>query len=75
MCSIHSNYTKKNKIITVDVEGTVNPMMRTCTYNGVGFTSGMLIIGCSIDYSRGVTTLTAVDFSEDVENLSDIPYE
>jgi len=75
MCSIHSNYTKKNKIITVDVEGTINPMLRTCTYNGVGFTSGILIVGCSIDYSRGVTTLTAVDFSEDVENLSDIPYE
>nr|WP_321523334.1 hypothetical protein [uncultured Macellibacteroides sp.] len=74
MCSIHSNYTKKNKMIEVDVLSTDTPIIKKCTYTGVGFSSDMLIIGCNIDYQKGVAKLNVVDFSEDVESLSDIPY-
>lgn len=74
MCSIHSNYTAKNKVISVDLTSTENPMLKCCTYNGVGFASPMLVAGCSIDFQNSITRVKAVDFSDDVEKLSNISY-
>lgn len=75
MCTIHSNYTTKNRIVSVDVRMTDNPVMRYVRYDGVIRSEGMLVKGCSLDFDRAVTRVTAADFSGDVMVLSSIPYD
>lgn len=75
MCSIHSNFTTKNRVISVDIKMGDNPAMRTVTYNGIIDTPGMLVTGSVLDFSTAVTRITAVDFSGDTAKLSSIAYE
>lgn len=75
MCTIHSNFTTKNKAILVDVKMTDNPALRYVTYNNVLQSDGMYITGATLDFSKAKTTIKAVEFSADVDKLSDIPYE
>lgn len=73
-CSIHSNFTTKNRNISVDIKMTENPAMRYVTYNGILPSKGMLVKGCSLDFDTAVTRITAADFSEDTVKLSSLPY-
>lgn len=75
MCTIHSNFTRKNKVISLDVHMTDNPAMRYCTYKNVIQTNGMIITGAKMDFYNATTKITAVDFSADEDKLSSIPYE
>lgn len=74
MCTIHSNFTTKNRNISVDIKMTENPAMRYVTYNGILPSKGMLVKGCSMDFDTSVTRITAADFSEDTVKLSSLPY-
>lgn len=74
MCSIHSNFTTKNRNISVDIKMTENPAMRYVTYNGILPSKGMLVKGCTLDFDTAVTRITAADFSEDTVKLSSLPY-
>lgn len=75
MCTIHSNFTTKNKVISVDIKMTDNPALHYVTYRNVLQSDGMYITGATLDFQRAKTTIKAVEFSEDVDKLSDIPYE
>lgn len=75
MRTIHSNYTSKNRSISVYVKGCANPMLCDTTYNGVGLTNKMLITGCSIDFKANATNVECAEYSNDVINLGDIPYD
>lgn len=75
MRTIHSNYTAKSRLISVDVEMSKNPIMRVVTYNPIIDSPGMLVSGCKLDFGNATTHLTAYDFSADTANLSSIPYE
>lgn len=75
MCTIHSNFTTKNKVISVDIKMTDNPALRYVTYKNVLQSDGMYITGAMLDFSNAKTTIKAVEFSADVDKLSDIPYE
>lgn len=75
MCTIHSNFTTKNKAITIDIKMTDNPALRYVTYRNVLYSDGMYITGATLDFSNAKTTIKAVEFSADVDKLSDIPYE
>lgn len=75
LCTIHSNYTRKNKIFTVDIKTTDNPAMRYSTLKSRWPDDKFLTAGCRIDFNRAITNLTVYNFSEDVDKLSEIPYE
>ena len=75
MCTIHSNFTSKNKAISIDIKMTDNPAIRYVTYNNVLQSDGMYVTGAILDFSNAKTTIKAVEFSADVDKLSDIPYE
>ena len=45
------------------------------TYNNVLQSDGMYVTGAILDFSNAKTTIKAVEFSADVDKLSDIPYE
>lgn len=75
LCTIHSNYTRKNRVIKVDVNMTDNPAMRYCTYGTVLGDGRLITLGCELDFYNAKTTITACDFSQDVDKLSNIPYE
>lgn len=75
MSTIHSNFTTKNKVISVDIKMTENPALRYVTYKSVLQSDGMYITGATLDFHNAVTTIKAVEFSADVDKLSDIPYE
>ena len=75
MCTIHSNFTTKNKAISIDIKMTDNPAIRYVTYNNVLQSDGMYVTGAILDFSNAKTTIKAVEFSADVDKLSDIPYE
>lgn len=75
MCTIHSNFTTKNKAISVDIKMTENPVLRYVTYDNVLQSDGMYITGAILDFHNAKTTIKAVEFSADVDKLSDIPYE
>lgn len=75
MCTIHSNYTTKNRIISADINMTDNPIMRYVTYNNIIGANSLLINGCKLDFDNAVTRITATDFSADVMKLSSIPYD
>ncbi|WP_195372977.1 MULTISPECIES: hypothetical protein [Parabacteroides] len=75
MCTIHSNFTTKNKAISIDIKMTDNPALRYVTYKNVLQSDGMYITGATLDFSGAKTTIKAVEFSADVDKLSDIPYE
>lgn len=75
MCTIHSNFTTKNKAISIDIKMTDNPALRYVTYNNVLQSDGMYITGATLDFHNAKTTIKAVEFSADVDKLSDIPYE
>lgn len=75
LCTIHSNYTRKNKIFTVDIKTTDNPAMQYSTLNSHWPDDKFLTSGCRIDFNRAITNLTVYNFSEDVDKLSEIPYE
>lgn len=75
MCTIHSNFTTKNKVISVDIKMTDNPALRYVTYDNVLQSDGMYVTGATLDFHNAKTTIKAVEFSADVDKLSDIPYE
>lgn len=75
MCTIHSNFTTKNKVISVDIKMTDNPALRYITYDNVLQSNGMYVTGATLDFHNAKTTIKAVEFSADVDKLSDIPYE
>lgn len=75
MCTIHSNFTTKNKAISVDIKMTDNPVLRYVTYDNVLQSNGMYVTGATLDFHNAKTTIKAVEFSADVDKLSDIPYE
>lgn len=75
MCTIHSNFTTKNKAISVDIKMTENPVLRYVTYDNVLQSDGMYITGATLDFHNAKTTIKAVEFSADVDKLSDIPYD
>lgn len=75
MCTIHSNFTTKNKAISIDIKMTDNPALRYVTYNDVLQSNGMYITGAILDFHNAKTTIKAVEFSADVDKLSNIPYE
>lgn len=75
MCTIHSNFTTKNKAISVDIKMTENPTLRYVTYKNVLQSDGMYVTGATLDFHNAKTTIKAVEFSADVDRLSDIPYE
>lgn len=75
LCTIHSNYSRKNKIFTVDIKTTDNPAMRYSTLKNRWSDEKFLTSGCRIDFNRAITNLTVFNFSEDTDKLSDIPYE
>lgn len=75
MCTIHSNFTTKNKAISVDIKMTENPTLRYVTYKNVLQSDGMYVTGATLDFHSAKTTIKAVEFSADVDRLSDIPYE
>lgn len=75
MCTIHSNFTTKNKAISIDIKMTDNPALRYVTYNNVLQSNGMYITGAILDFHNAKTTIKAVEFSADVDKLSNIPYE
>ncbi|MCD8270570.1 MAG: hypothetical protein LUD46_20415 [Parabacteroides sp.] len=75
MCTIHSNFTAKNKSLSIDIKMTDNPMLRYVTYKNVIQSDGMYIAGATLDFHNAVTTIKAVEFSADVDKLSNIPYE
>lgn len=75
MCSIHSNFTTKNRVISVDIKMTENPALRYVTYDGIIDSDGMIVKGCSMDFDRAMTRITAADFSADTVKLSNLPYD
>lgn len=75
LCTIHSNYTRKNRLFTVDLKTTENPAMRYSTFVNRWADERFITSGCRIDFNRAVTNLTVTNFSEDTDKLSDIPYE
>lgn len=75
LCTIHSNYSQKNKLISVTVKITDNPMMRYALYASQFGNYRFLITGCILDFNNNKCTINAVGFSEDTYKLSDIPYE
>lgn len=75
LCTIHSNYTRKNKKFTVDIKTTDNPAMRYSTLKNRWPDDKFLTSGCRIDFNQAITNLTVYNFSEDTDKLSDIPYE
>lgn len=75
MSTIHSNFTTKNKVISVDIKMTENPVLRYVTYNNVLHSDGMFVTGATLDFHDAKTTVKAVEFSADTDKLSNIPYE
>lgn len=75
LCTIHSNYTRKNRVFTVDLKTTDNPVMRYSTFINRWSGERFITSGCRFDFNRAVTNLTVTNFSEDTDKLSDIPYE
>lgn len=75
MCTIHSNFTRKNRVFKVNIKMTDNPMMRYCTYNTVLGDGKFLMLGCTLDFRNACTAIKSSDFSADVDVLSNIPYE
>lgn len=73
LCTIHSNYTRKNKVFTVDLRTTDNPAMRYSTFNSLWSGEQFMTSGCRIDFNRAVTNLKVYNFSEDTDKLSDLP--
>lgn len=74
MVTIHSNYTRKNQMFSTTIKmTTVNPL-GTITYPGI-LTGQFLITGCLYDFSSATVTINAVEYSQDVDQLSAIPYE
>lgn len=74
MCTIHSNYTRKNVEFKADINMTANPMMSYATYKSI-MDSSYLINGCRLDFWNSKTTIDVVEFSNDAAKLSDIPYD
>ena len=72
---IHSNYTRKNRLFTVDLKTTENPAMRYSTFKNRWIGERFITSGCRIDFNSAITNLTVTNFSEDTDKLSDIPYE
>lgn len=75
LCTIHSNYTRKNRLFTVDLKTTENPAMRYSTFKNRWIGERFITSGCRIDFNSAITNLTVTNFSEDTDKLSDIPYE
>lgn len=75
MCTIHSNYSTKNKRISVDVNMFENPTLRFCTYSNVLQSDGLYITGSLLDFYNAKVKLSAVEFSSDVAKLSNISYD
>lgn len=75
MCTIHSNYSAKNREIKIDLSMTENPMMRKVSYNSVLGDRPLLTTGCTLDFRNATTTIEATDFSKDFMSLSSIPYQ
>lgn len=75
MRTLHSNYTSKNRAISVVVKGTDNPMLYDTTYNGVGLTNKMLILGCKIDLKADATEVECVEYDSDTIHIGNIPYD
>lgn len=75
MCTIHSNYSAKNREIKIDLSMTENPMMRKVSYNSVLGDRKLLTTGCMLDFRNATTTIEATDFSKDFMSLSSIPYQ
>lgn len=75
MGTIHSNYSKKNVRLEVDVNYTENPVMKKCTCLGVFKDKIFNINGCSIDFKNLITTIQVSEFSEDNTAASSIPYD
>lgn len=74
MCTIHSNFATKNEKLTVDVKMTNNPALSYVSCNPI-LSNKYLVIGCTLDYNNAKTTISAVDYSDDVAKLSNIPYD
>ena len=75
MGTIFSNYIKSNVKIGADIDFVGNPMMRFGTKFGVLSDRYIQVDGCSIDCGAAITNIDVSEFSADVVNASDIPYE
>lgn len=75
MGTIHSNYIKSNVKISADIDFFGNPMMRFGTKFGVLSDRYVQVDGCSIDCGAAIARVDVSEFSADVVNASDIPYE
>lgn len=75
MCTIHSNYSAKNKRISVGVKMSKNPALSFCTYKSVIQSDGMYITGALLDFYNAKVKISAVEFSADVAKLSSITYD
>lgn len=74
MCTIHSNYTKKNEKFAVDTKIIGNPMMSHISYSNV-LQGSYLVSGCSLNFIRNTVTINAVGYSNDYAKLTDITYD
>ena len=75
MGTIFSNYIKSNVKIGADIDFVGNPMMRFSNKFGVLVDRCIQVDGCSIDCAAAITNIDVSEFSADVVNASDIPYE
>lgn len=75
MCTVHSNYSQKNRVIGVDLKMTDNPMLLDVTYRSVFGSSAFLVLGAILDFKNAKTTIKVSDYSEDNCELSSVPYE
>lgn len=73
MRTIHSNFTTKNGKMMVDVKMTENPALAYISCNPI-LSGSYLVTGCTLDFHAGITTISAVGYSEDTAKLSSIPY-
>lgn len=74
MCTIHSNFATKNEKMMVDIKMTDNPALSFVSCTPI-LSNSYLVVGCSLDFHTGKTTISAVGYSDDVAKLSSIPYD
>lgn len=74
MCSIHSNFSRKNERFSVTSKIAGNPALSHITYSPV-LSGEYLVNGCELDFRAGKVRISAVGYSEDTAKLTDIPYD
>ena len=74
MRTLHSNLSGRKERWKVVTMMAGNPVGRTVTYEGV-LDGDYLVTGCEMDLWEATTVITAVGYSGDTIDLSNIPYE